>query len=161
MLGVMVAVMVFTILSLGSGGFSLLTIHVGFLDPSNMLDTQREDILKRDAIFMGGATVFSLVAFGVLVNIAFRNNSTPPPKKGGFYLFMVGVVFAAISAYMLMFTACCMSSVQSMLMASMIVMFIGALMGLFGYADIIGEWFKGRGPDPPSASGQTGDSPSL
>ena len=143
LLGVLVAIPAFMVLSLNGGGFSLININAGVSDvPGMESENTWTPKIGWDAMFTGGAALLGLVVFGAALNALFTRNTEKPYGKLTIFILSWGVVFAAILSWALMYVACCWEVTWEILTFYMFWLLMSVLLVLFGYGKIIEEIVK-------------------
>ena len=123
-----------------------------------VIHIEEPDELSRDAVFMGGATILGLVAFGSLLNLMVSHSAKPAYGRGAITAISFGAISSALGAIFLMFTAYFslseLGGVQAMyfIAGGVLAVVLGAL----------STWlnsFKNLGRRDPTTSRRTGGSP--
>ena len=125
-------------------------------------DRQDQDwdlYVKRDTVFMGGATILSLVAFGTGLSVLLTRNAAFYVDRG-VKLLVVGITLAVVSSLVFMTIACCASGRWVQFTPFLLMLFVGALLVLFGYGHLLDVWFRNWRRDSPTGSPQSEDNPS-
>lgn len=110
-----------------------------------IINIETPDVLSRDAMFMGGATLLGLVAFGSLLNVLFVRNNKPSFGRPTAAMLAVGVISAVVSSWCLMFAAFYDSEFEAGVLISLIALLVGAFLVAVGFGNTLDEWFKRRG----------------
>ena len=162
-LGVGVALVVCTALSWSGGGFSLFTVViiqdasdvendvVGTNIPVNVTEMPT-DVLTKDAMFTGGATILGLVVFGSLLNVLISLNSRPVYEKRAIVWLAFGVAAGAIGSLFLMISACCIPFVDIGLYISIVLISGSVIITILWVAHAFDELLKHQRRDPPTDS---------
>lgn len=107
--GIMVATMVFIVLSLGGGGFSLFPIQITIIDGDSESDAEGtgipvritempSDKLSRDAVYVGSLTFAGLALFGstLLAKATLSSTKTQKQKWGVALLYIASFTLIAV-----------------------------------------------------------------
>ena len=141
---VVLAMLLAALMPWGGAAFALPIIHV-----------EAPEMLSRDAMFVGGATILSLVAFGSLfgsLSGVLSHRATQStygknvPKK-----FLLGMSSAALGSAFLMLTAASPADVWLSLLLSLSLIFLGMLVVMFTAARLLDAMFKKQQDDPTSS----------
>lgn len=98
-----------------------------------------EPYVERDAMFVGGATLLGLVVFGTSLRLLIKRNPTQSYGMVASGMLTGGVVFAAISSWVLMYVACCSGGTRVEFEPFMFLLLVSAVSVLLGHGRIIDE----------------------
>lgn len=126
--------------------------------PPEQPDVEQEDRLSKDAMFMGGATIFALVAFGSLLNILFTSNK---PRYGYLAIFILsfGIASGTLGSLFLMWTGCCVPVLDVALYYSVTFISLSGMIILLWVAYALNEMIERRKQAPSKDVEQAGGSP--
>ena len=129
--------------------FALVGLTVWDVAAFPTIQVEAPDRLTRDAMFMGGATILGLVAFGSLLNMLFIQ-AKPPYGKRITTIFASGVTFGFLGSFFLMLTAYGVFSIEGGFGWSMGLIFVGVLLIVLAAARVFDVLFDHRKQDDPS-----------
>lgn len=116
------------------------------------------DKLTRDAMFIGGATILSLVVFGSLFGGLSNRLTQSTYGKKGLTTLLLGMASAALGSVFLMLTAASTADTGYSLLLSLGMIFLGILLMIFTAARLLDKVFKKKQNDS-TGSPSTGCNP--
>ena len=113
---------------------------------------EQADELSKDAIFIAGATIFALVAFGSVINVVLAPDSSIFRKTAIVAVLALGIAGGFLGSLFLMWTGCCVPRVDVGLYYAVIFLSFSGMVILLWLAHVF-EMLKNRERDPPKGSG--------